>query len=48
MLMTLFIALVVLWLVGVLLGQSFGGLIHVLLLLALIVLVARVIRRGKG
>jgi uncharacterized membrane protein len=48
MLTTLFIALVVLWLVSVLLGQSFGGLVHVLLLLALIVLVVRVMRRGKG
>lgn len=48
MLTTLFFALVVLWLVSVLLGQSFGGLVHLLLLLALIVLVARVIRRGKG
>ena len=48
MLMTIFIALVVLWLIAVALGQSFGGLVHLLLLLAIIVLVARVMRRGKG
>jgi len=47
MLMTIFIALVVLWLIAVVLGQSFGGLIHLLLLLAIIVLVTRVIRRGR-
>ena len=48
MLWTLFVALIVLWLVSMVLGQSFGGLVHILLLLALAVLVARVLRRRRA
>ena len=45
MLWTIFVALVVLWLVSVALGQSFGGAIHLVLLLAILLLVVRVLRR---
>jgi uncharacterized protein DUF5670 len=43
MLWTIFAVLVLLWLVGVLLGHTFGGLLHLLLLAALIALVVRVL-----
>ncbi len=43
MLWTILVVLVVLWLVSVVLGQSFGGLIHLLLLAAIVVLAVRVL-----
>lgn len=43
MLGTLIIVLVVLWLLGVATATTFGGLIHVLLVIALIVIVLRLV-----
>jgi hypothetical protein len=43
MLWTIIAALVLLWLISVVLGQSFGGWIHLLLLLALAALAVRVL-----
>jgi hypothetical protein len=43
MLWTIFAVLVLLWLVGVLFGHTFGGLLHLLLLAALVALVVRVL-----
>jgi hypothetical protein len=50
MLETIAIVLIVLWLVGLLSSYTMGGLIHVLLVIALIVIVVRVIqgRRPVG
>jgi len=44
MLRTIVVALIVLWLVSVVLGQSFGGAIHLVLLLAILLLVVQVLR----
>ncbi len=44
MLNTIIIILVVLWLLGLLTGTSMGGLIHVLLVVALIIVVVRLIQ----
>lgn len=44
MLMTLVIVLVVLWLLGFVTANTMGGLIHVLLVVAVIVLLVRVIQ----
>jgi len=42
--MTLAIILIVLWLLGFMSAYTFGGLIHVLLVVALVVIVVRVIQ----
>ncbi len=47
MLMTLAIVLVVLWLLGMVSAYTMGGLIHVLLVVALIVILVRVIQGRK-
>jgi hypothetical protein len=44
MLETLIVLLVVLWLLGMVSSYTIGGLIHVLLVIALVVLVIRVIQ----
>lgn len=44
MLETLIVVLVVLWLLGMVSSYTMGGLVHVLLVLALIVLLLRVFR----
>jgi hypothetical protein len=44
MLWTIFVILVVLWLLGFVTGTTFGGLVHVLLVLAVIVLVIRLLQ----
>lgn len=44
MLWTLFIILLVLWLLGVVTSYTLGGFIHVLLVLAVIVLVVRLLQ----
>ncbi len=41
MLWTLFVILLVLWLIGLVTSYTFGGFIHLLLVLALVVLVIR-------
>ena len=47
MLWTLICILVVLWLVGLLASYTFGGLIHILLVVALVVLVIRLLQGRK-
>jgi hypothetical protein len=44
MLWTLFVILLVLWLVGVVSSYTFGGFIHLLLILAIAVVLIRVIQ----
>jgi hypothetical protein len=45
MLETIAVILIVLWLVGLLTAYTIGGLIHILLLVAIVVIVLRVFRR---
>jgi len=44
MLWTIFVILLVLWLLGVVTSYTLGGFIHLLLVLALVVLVIRIIQ----
>lgn len=44
MLWTIFVILLVLWLLGLVSGTTLGGLVHILLVLAVIVLVIRLIQ----
>jgi len=44
MLWTLVVILVILWLLGLLTATAFGGLIHILLVIALIVIVVNLLR----
>ena len=44
MLWTIFVILLVLWLLGLVSGYTMGGVIHVLLVIAVIVLVVRLIQ----
>jgi len=44
MLWTIFIILLVLWLLGLVSGYTMGGVVHVLLVIAVIVLVVRLIQ----
>ncbi|RJQ32892.1 lmo0937 family membrane protein [Candidatus Parcubacteria bacterium] len=41
---TIFIILLVLWLIGWLAKYTFGGLVHILLVAALVILIIRLIR----
>jgi hypothetical protein len=43
MLWTIFVVLVILWLLGLVSGYTIGGFIHVLLILAIVVVLIRVI-----
>lgn len=47
MLWTVCVVLLVLWLLGLLSGYAMGGLIHVLLVIAIVVVLVRVIRGRK-
>lgn len=47
MLMTLAIILIVLWLLGMVTAYTMGGLIHILLVIAIIVILVRVIQGRK-
>jgi hypothetical protein len=47
MLGTIFTALLVLWLVGIVTAYTMGGYIHILLALAVIVLVIRLVRERR-
>jgi Family of unknown function (DUF5670) len=47
MLMTLAIILVVLWLLGMITAYTMGGVIHILLVVAIIVVLVRVIQGRK-
>ena len=44
MLWTLCVVLIILWLLGLVSGYTIGGLIHVLLVIAIIVILVRLIR----
>jgi hypothetical protein len=41
---TIFIILLILWLLGLVSGYTLGGFIHILLLIALVVIIIRVIQ----
>lgn len=43
MLETIVIILLVLWLIGLIAGQTFGGLLHTLLLVALVIFIIRLL-----
>ena len=47
MLWTIFVILLVLWLLGLMTGYTMGGVIHVLLVVAIIVVLVRVIQGRK-
>ena len=47
MLWTIFVILLVLWLLGLISGYTMGGVIHILLVIAIIVLVVRLIQGRK-
>jgi hypothetical protein len=47
MLMTIAIVLIVLWLLGMVSAYTMGGLIHILLVIAVIVVLVRVIQGRK-
>ena len=44
MLMTLFVVLIVLWLLGLVSSYTLGGFIHILLLLAIVTVLVRIIQ----
>jgi uncharacterized membrane protein len=44
MLWTIFVILLVLWLVGLVSSHTFGGFIHILLIVAVVVLLIRIIQ----
>jgi hypothetical protein len=47
MLWTIFVILLILWLLGLVSGYTMGGVIHILLVIAIIVLVVRLIQGRK-
>jgi len=47
MLMTIAIILIVLWLLGIVTSSAMGGLIHILLVIAIIIILVRVIQGRK-
>jgi hypothetical protein len=47
MLWTLFVALLVLWALGMITGYTLGGVVHILLVIAIVVIVLQVIRGRK-
>jgi hypothetical protein len=48
MLWTIFVILVVLWLLGIVTSYTLGGFIHILLVLAIVVLLIRVIQGRRA
>lgn len=48
MLWTIAVILVILWLVGLLTSYTMGGLVHVLLVIAIVVILVNVISGRKG
>jgi Flp pilus assembly protein TadB len=48
MLWTIFVILLVLWLLGLVGGYAFGGLIHILLVVAVIILVVNLVSGRRG
>ncbi len=47
MLWTIFVILVVLWLLGLISGYTIGGYIHLLLIIAIVVVLIRIIQGRK-
>ena len=47
MLWTICVVLIILWLLGIVTGTTMGGLVHVLLVIAIIVVLVRVISGKK-
>jgi hypothetical protein len=47
MLMTIFVVLLILWLLGVVTSYTMGGFIHILLVIAIIVMLVRIIQGRK-
>jgi len=47
MLWTIFVILLILWLLGLISGYTMGGVIHILLIIAVIVLVVRLLQGKK-
>ena len=47
MLWTVFVILLVLWLLGLVTGYTMGGFIHILLVIAIVVMLVRVIQGRK-
>jgi hypothetical protein len=47
MLWTIFVILLVLWLLGLMTGYTMGGVIHILLVIAIVVVLVRVIKGRK-
>ena len=47
MLETIIVILLVLWLLGLVAGQTFGGILHILLLVALVVFILRLVSGRK-
>jgi len=47
MLWTIFVILVVLWLLGLISGHTIGGFIHILLVIAIVVVLIRIIQGRK-
>jgi Family of unknown function (DUF5670) len=47
MLWTVFVILLVLWLLGLMTSHTMGGFIHILLVIAIVVVLVRVIRGRK-
>ena len=48
MLMTIFVILLILWLLGVVTSYTMGGFIHILLVVAIVVILIRVIQGRKA
>ena len=47
MLWTIFVILLILWVLGLMTGYTMGGVIHILLVIAIIVVLVRVIQGRK-
>jgi hypothetical protein len=47
MLWTIAVILLILWLLGLVTAHTFGGILHVLLVIALVVIVIRVLQRRR-
>jgi hypothetical protein len=47
MLWTIFVILLILWLLGLISGHTIGGFIHILLVIAIVVVLIRIIRGRK-
>jgi hypothetical protein len=47
MLWTLFVILLALWLLGLISGYTMGGVIHILLVIAIVVILVQVFRRRR-